>query len=562
MPYDIAGLHEEIRKEFEDKIVLYATAEDRLSPLGWVVVGEAGIGKTHLAGAFRKISTDLGANFVLVDMTDIHDFWETVLQGFWSSLQQPFEGGKLQSELVLESLLRKSGVKKSKVRKIADLAPAKRERVTVQVLTHLIKEYKREGMDFQDIVRALILLNSNDLNQKNVGFCWLQGLPIEDADRSAYKFNKPQAKPMEIVRGLSWVMSLRGLTVLVFDQIDAIVNQHHLMAHGADAQASSEAQRASKAIIEGLAGGLLAMRDTLTKTMSIVSCLQQTWKIMSHDALAPATDRYEAPRILNRIGDSALARQMIAGRLGPAFVQVGFKPPYLTFPFTEMFFEQAAALSPRELLKRCDEHRRDCLRKGRVIEIGTIPPVEPGPPPADASFEALKADFEKLRTQVDPEALVQDENEDGLLESLLQTACHCLILENDLPPNVDAIRDVDFPGGRVRPLHARIRLIFRDENDREEHCCLRAIERKNAVAFQARLKAAMTASGIDRSLKFRRLIIVRHSPLPQGNQNGSLHRGLPRLGRHPGPPRGRGAAHAVGAARAARGRGARNSPIG
>ncbi|MDD8027649.1 MAG: ATP-binding protein, partial [Acidobacteriota bacterium] len=131
-----------------------------------------------------------------------------------------------------------------------------------------------------------------------------------------------------------------------------------------------------------------------------------------------------------------------------------------------------------------------------------------------------------LRAKVAPDELVQEEAEDGLLESLLRSACYCLIRENDLPRNVDALLDVDFPGGRVRPLHARIRLVFRDENDREEHCCLRAIERKNAVAFQARLKAAMTGAGIDRSLKFRRLIIVRRAPLPQGTKMGILVEGF------------------------------------
>jgi len=523
--YDVAGLHQDIRQEFKEKIVLYAAEENRLSPLGWVIEGAAGSGKTHLAGVFRKQATDMGANFVLVDMTDVHDFWETVLQGVWSSLQQPFEGGKLQSELVLESLLRSCGVKRSKVRKIADLSPAKREEITVQVLGQIIKGHPQEGQLHQDVIRALILLNSNDLAQKNVGFCWLQGLAIEDADKSAYKFNKIQAIPRDIVRGLSWVMSLRGLTVLVFDQLDAIVNQHHLMAHGAEKDEASEAQRASKAIIEGLAGGLLAVHDLMTKNLAIVSCLQSTWDILKN-VMSPAAARYEPPRPLKRIGDAAVARQLIADRLGPADARVGFKAPYPTYPFTELFFEQAASLSPRELLMRCNDHRQACLHAGKVMEIGRIDLLAVVPPAADASLEALTADFERLRAQAIPEDLTQEENEDGLLESLLRSACYCLIRENGLPPSVDALLDVDFPGGRVRPLHARIRLVFRDESDREEHCCLRAIERRNAVAFQARLKAAMTGAGIDRSLKFRRLIVVRRAPLPQGTKMGLLVEGF------------------------------------
>lgn len=523
--YDVAGLHQDIRQEFKEKIILYAAEESRLSPLGWVVEGAAGSGKTHLAGVFRKQATDMGANFVLVDLTDVHDFWETVLQGLWSSLQQPFEGGKLQSELVLESLLRTCGVKKSKVRKIADLSPAKREDVTCQVLGQVVKDHPQEGPLHQDAIRALILLNSNDLAQKNVGFCWLQGLAIEDADKTAYKFTKSQAAPRDIVRGLSWVMSLRGLTVLVFDQLDAIVNQHHLMAHGAERDEASEAQRASRAIIDGLAGGLLAVHDLTTKTLAVVSCLQPTWDIL-RGVMAPVAARYEPPRRLERINDAAVARQLIADRLGPANERVGFKPPYPTYPYTELFFDQAGSLSPRELLMRCNDHRQACLRADKVTEIGRIDLEEPIRAAPESSLDALTADFEKLRAQAIPADLTLEENEDGLLESLLQSACYCLIRENGLPPAVDALLDVDFPGGRVRPLHARIRLVFRSENDREEHCCLRAIERHNAVAFQARLKAAMTGAGIDRSLKFRRLIVVRRAPLPQGTKMGLLVEGF------------------------------------
>ncbi len=45
---------------------------------------------------------------------------------------------------------------------------------------------------------------------------------------------------------------------------------------------------------------------------------------------------------------------------------------------------------------------------------------------------------------------------------------------------------------------------------------MRALELTNANAYQARLKAAMTQSGIDRSLKFRRLTVVRTRAIPGG----------------------------------------------
>ena len=93
----------------------------------------------------------------------------------------------------------------------------------------------------------------------------------------------------------------------------------------------------------------------------------------------------------------------------------------------------------------------------------------------------------------------------------------------DLPPDIDSFVDTEFTGGeKTRPLHARLRLIFQNENEREEHFCVRALQLTNAKAYQARLKAAMTQSGIDRTLKFRRLTLVRTKPLPGGAETKKL----------------------------------------
>ena len=88
-----------------------------------------------------------------------------------------------------------------------------------------------------------------------------------------------------------------------------------------------------------------------------------------------------------------------------------------------------------------------------------------------------------------------------------------------MPDGTGARVDFDFHGGATtRPLHARIRLIHGSLGEREEHFSVRAIEHPNPRAFQARLKAAMTESGIDKSLSFRHLAVIRKSPLPNGTE--------------------------------------------
>ena len=141
----------------------------------------------------------------------------------------------------------------------------------------------------------------------------------------------------------------------------------------------------------------------------------------------------------------------------------------------------------------------------------------------DGRLNELDQEFDKHVANADVAHLLEEKLEDERLGPLLQTALECLLHERALPPGVDSFVDASFTGGeKTRPLHARLRLIFRKENEREEHYCVRALQLTNAKAYQARLKAAMTQSGIDRTLKFRRLTVVRTKPLPGGAETKNL----------------------------------------
>jgi hypothetical protein len=57
-------------------------------------------------------------------------------------------------------------------------------------------------------------------------------------------------------------------------------------------------------------------------------------------------------------------------------------------------------------------------------------------------------------------------------------------------------------------------LIHPQRGSAETHVCYRVIEKNNPNAYQARLKAALTASGVDRKHAFRRLYVLRSGPPP------------------------------------------------
>jgi hypothetical protein len=74
-------------------------------PVGRVVVGEAGAGKTHLIGTLRQRVWQGHGWFVLLDIIGITDFWATAALGFVNSLHQPMTCGRTQYQALLSAIL-------------------------------------------------------------------------------------------------------------------------------------------------------------------------------------------------------------------------------------------------------------------------------------------------------------------------------------------------------------------------------------------------------------------------------------------------------------------------
>jgi len=318
-------------------------------------------------------------------------------------------------------------------------------------------------------------------------------------------------------------MSLSGPTIIAFDQLDPIVTQLYYRKLG---ETSLEEQSMAQSIIIQIGGGLGAMRDTTQNTLTVVSCLESTWEILGGTILKTFMDRFEPLRRLDAIGTATIARSVVQNRLSQAFRESHFEPQYPSWPFCPEAFEELKLDTPREVLKKCEQHRQQCLREGKVSEVRSFGngPGPVGPlPPKENKFQKIDRRLVHLISESDPTFLLEEKQEDQRLAPLLRTALQCLLHERDLRSDVLGILDSVFTGGTTtRPLHARLRLIFQNENEREEHFCVRALEQKNARAYQARLKAAMTQSGIDRSLKFRHLSVVRTNAIPGGAETQKL----------------------------------------
>ncbi|MFT4080708.1 ATP-binding protein [Rhodomicrobium sp.] len=519
--YHVSNINQSATDDIMDYFLSRTQVEGDNEPLGKVLVGPAGFGKTHLIGELRRRVWRANGWFVLLDFVGVKDFWSSVALGFLSSLQVRTPGRQTQYDLLISRLADYLGIK-------SDLAAATKwyQKDARELVTEIVKLFlsalsrvdRSATLKHRDVVTALVLMISEDLDYHSVAHAWLQGMDVDQEEARPLGLREENS-PIKVVEGLSWLMSLVGPTLIAVDQIDAIVSASNAQARARAAQQTNEEELEAKAIVELLAEGLMEIHEKKRRAVTVVSCLEATWKIIEGGATASIRDRYLSGLPLKTLQTRETAEALIAARLAPAYEQYGFTPPYPTWPFTGKSLDAAVDYTPRQLLKRCEDFRRKCVAEGRVTECLSLEDkaasAETAPPRAD-----IEAAFEREVAVANVAPLFTPAGEDDL-RALLDSTLQFLVKHYDLPDAIDAEAQRD-PDQKRPSLHGRVSFTFHDEGDREQHYCFRIIEHVNAIAFQSRLKAAMTASGIDTALKFRHLYVLRTSPLPTGKKTETL----------------------------------------
>ena len=544
---DVPKLHAQQRSEVTHRLeaLSAAPAGQHGSQLGLVYVGNPGAGKTHFLSFVRRQAFARGLHFVLVDMTDVRDFWSTLVLGYLDSLGRPSVGNRTQLQLVLQRFV-ELGVSvtnpdldfaKGGLLAAVDLLAAKDPGILKAATDDVLNGLHRskycapaDVQSHQNVVRALFLLNSRDFEVSSIGHTWLQGVTIDEVESHRFGIKHTKETHRALLKGISWCMSLAAPSVLAFDQLDAIVAEQDLAAGNPASVESDEQQKVALSIIEGIAGGLAAVIDQTTRTLPVLTALNRTWMVLQERGLQAHKDRFQdPPMVLRPIERSEIALSMVEARLSAAYQCIGFQPAYPSWPFQPAFFDSLEGAFPRQVLQKCDEHKRFCAAKNEVIELGwTEKQIIVEAPPATRS---TTSGFDELLQKVKAEpSLLEEEQEDALGELVLR-GCELLLKEARPPADVDHLVDADFSGNKRFPsLHARVRIVYHDQGDREEHVCLRVLQRTNPMSYKARLSAAMTAAGIDRDLPFRKLIIIRATPAMSGPKTAELTRQFEKRG--------------------------------
>ncbi|GAA3801368.1 DUF87 domain-containing protein [Sphaerisporangium flaviroseum] len=486
------------------------------SPIGVVIQGQRGSGKTHLLGWVREKVQQEGGYFFLVGLLDARSFWDSVLVSMLDSLSREIDGDS-QLRMFLLRLSSQVGVQRMARRALTGRAPLSREALD-SFVDGLRRFDERVGRQAQDTVRALVLRASNDLQAQDVGHTYLSSEPEEEpGERARWGMRQSQKSQQEIVSDLTRLLALTGPSVIAVDQIDTLIAQMSMSSKG-----DTKLDWREALVIEQVAGGLMSLREYTRRTLTVLSCIPPTWVLIEQRATDTVQDRFRQAEPLKAIQSAQVGRDLIEKRLTARYREIGFRPPYPTWPVKPSAFESAPGFTPRGLLMKIDSHVRACLIGGEVKELEHLadpivmptpvaPIADPGPPDHDLTY--LDTRFAELREKAQVDAALDARTEDAVMPALLSAGLAAWIAEQG---EAGQAFGQDAPPSSKPSLHARLRRALSETTEDEAHWAFRAIAAENPVAALHRLRTASVAAGLDSDVPKRRLFVLRNSMWSSG----------------------------------------------
>ncbi|MFC5813861.1 helicase HerA domain-containing protein [Nonomuraea harbinensis] len=527
--FHVEGLHGHSAKILLDGLA-EAGGQRETSPIGVVLQGQRGTGKTHLLGWLREVTQRQGGYFVLVGLLDAKEFWESVMVSLLDSFSRPGEGGETQLRAFLSRLAARADLSRMARRAVTGKKTLSREELDAFV--HALRAMdEKVGRECQDTARALVLYASPDPALQDLGEAFLYAMPEgETGDRARWGIRPINKSPQEIVRDVSHLLALTGPTIIAVDQIDPLIAQSRISTDTA-----TDDGHGDKLLLERIAGGLMALREVTRRTMTVVSCIPQTWTLVERMAVDTVRDRFRTAVQLMTIPDPETARELVAKRFGVQYGAAGVEPPYPTWPVRPEAFDEAPGFTARQLLITIDKHVRACLLSGEVSELTSLtarpqPPVEEPARTAAvteaAALAGLDARFATLRDAGEAPD-VNGATEDVLMPALLAAGLAAWITEQGEDGQAFS---VDPPPSAKPPLHARLRFTLDETTEDEAHWAFRAITAEHAVSALNRIRKASVAAGLDAEVPKRRLFLLRKQDWSKGARTREVVAAFERAG--------------------------------
>lgn len=520
----VAGLHPQVASDLDRKIDALRRP-DATNPRGLVVQGPRGTGKTHFLRYARQqfCGSDVRGWFVLIELTSAEDFWADAAHGMVRSLLRDDQARRLLERLAIQA----------SVQATTRTSISGKGTPTTDQLDEFVGKLRQldfeTGIQASDAARALALLVSTDQQSQNAGWNYLNRLDGSEHVVKTAGISNPTPSWRDIVRELSMLLAWTGPTLFAVDQIDGVVALSQRTSHQ-DAQKRATARQIKA--VRPMAEGLMALRETTRRSVTLLSCLPTSWDEIRTQAVGTAADRFETTRKLRELPSAEIARQLVEQHLGDHYRAEGFQPPYPTWPVRPEALEAATDRTARMLLQRISDHIRNCLVAQEVTELHDLdavvrpedyhpenhrPPGTPGQTRRDRALTDLDQRWQELVAGADPSPALAPDTEDAVLPGILAAGLRALIEE---APGLHAT--VDTGEGRRPTFHARLRVSIDDATEDEVHWSFRGLAHEHPRAVQARLKPILAESGFVTGGPARNFVIVRDADWPNGNVTRKL----------------------------------------
>ncbi len=492
----VDGLHSRVMDEIM-RSVFAAKRRPRSTPIGLVLRGERGVGKTHMLGWLRQHVQQQGGSFFMPKLIDGKSFWAGAVHGIVNQLLGS-DGGQLGR--MLESLTELTGCGPELSLRVRGTMQLGRPQLD-EFISRLEDYDPQVALECQDTLRALVLYQGKGkLREAGRSYLTL----ADGAEDSEWGFRDRGRDPQLLFSDLSRLFALTGPVVMAVDQIDTVL--------------AESGQEGEDLLAARLADGLMRMREETIRTIVVVACIPTSWELVAMRAANSAADRFTVLDLSTAMPSARIAAAIVERHLGGLYGEIGFRPPYPTWPVLPVAFDDpdVANYTPRHLLQQVSEHVRWCLAVNAVSELGSFGDVAKEPMPVSvrptADLAALDERFARLRAEADVVTPLDPGHEDGRMSSLLNAGLKCYVLEQ----GNGAALTID-PASVIKPaLHARLRRTIDEAREDEEHWSFRAIAHPNARAVQARLRPASLESGLRKGAHKRHLVVLRNTAFPTG----------------------------------------------
>ena len=217
----VGGIHS---SAFDRILGALARMRDGLSVGNVVIRGRPGIGKSHFLGRVRHAVIEQGQIFVLFQPSTARRFWDSLALAYRDALHRDVGAAGTQLRTVLHGLGDAIGLKRAD---IDHLVAGTFNLGHLEIVRRSLQSHlgRRPGDQVAlDIALALILTNSEDFGQRDLGDALLQGQEIEGNKARAHSIRASRIPCREVVGAFDRLTGAAGCTTLVaVDQLDGLI---------------------------------------------------------------------------------------------------------------------------------------------------------------------------------------------------------------------------------------------------------------------------------------------------------------------------------------------------